>query len=40
MAGMVWWPTKKEYDPKLSKTDWKSILNNEDVKCFGKKTGR
>lgn len=29
---MVWWPTKKEYDPKLSKTDWKSILNNEDVR--------
>lgn len=26
-----WWPTKDEFDPKLNKSDWLSIINNREL---------
>ena len=26
-----WWPTKEEYNPKLTKEDWLTIINNRDL---------
>ena len=27
----VWWPAKKDYDPKLTKEDWLSIINDREI---------